>query len=121
MATANLLIELFVEELPPKNLKLLGSAFGAGLLARLSELGLVAGGSSIAPFATPRRLAVRIDAVAGRVWKPLSDTVNDPITASRAPEPWRNWQRTCLVNRGFRVRVPVPALKSIVTHGVSCS
>ena len=61
-----LLIELFVEELPPKNLKLLGSAFGTGLLARLSELGLATGGSSIAPFATPRRLAVRIDAVAGR-------------------------------------------------------
>ena len=38
--------------------------------------------------------AATFDAVAGRVWKPLSDTVNDPITASRAPEPWRNWQRS---------------------------
>ncbi len=38
--------------------------------------------------------AAAYDAVAGRVWKPLIDTTNDPITASRAPEPWRNWQRS---------------------------
>ena len=38
--------------------------------------------------------AATYDAVAGRVWKPLIDTTNDPITASRAPEPWRNWQRS---------------------------
>ena len=38
--------------------------------------------------------AATYDAVAGRAWKPLADTVNDPITASRAPEPWRDWQRS---------------------------
>ena len=38
--------------------------------------------------------AATYDAVAGRVWKPLIDTTNDPITAERAPEPWRNWQRS---------------------------
>ena len=34
------------------------------------------------------------DAVVGRSWKRLIDTTNDPITAERAPEPWRNWQRS---------------------------
>ena len=38
--------------------------------------------------------AATYDAVAGRAWKPLIDTTNDPITAARAPEPWRNWQRS---------------------------
>lgn len=30
---------------------------------------------------------------AGRTWKPLIDTTNDPITIARRPEPWRSWQR----------------------------
>lgn len=38
--------------------------------------------------------AATYDAVIGRTWKPLIDTTNDPITAERAPEPWRNWQRS---------------------------
>ena len=30
----------------------------------------------------------------GREWRPLVDTTNDPIVASRQPEPWRSWQRS---------------------------
>jgi predicted metalloprotease with PDZ domain len=30
----------------------------------------------------------------GRAWRPLIDTTNDPIIASRAPTPWRSWQRS---------------------------
>jgi predicted metalloprotease with PDZ domain len=30
----------------------------------------------------------------GRAWRPLIDTTNDPIIASRAPQPWRSWQRS---------------------------
>ncbi len=30
----------------------------------------------------------------GRDWRPLVDTTNDPIVASRQPEPWRSWQRS---------------------------
>ena len=30
----------------------------------------------------------------GRSWRPLVDTTNDPIIASRAPIPWRSWQRS---------------------------
>ncbi len=29
----------------------------------------------------------------GRAWRPLSDTTNAPITASRGPQAWRSWQR----------------------------
>src|SRR5262249_60280053 len=31
---------------------------------------------------------------AGREWKSLADTTNDPITASRRAIPWRSWQRS---------------------------
>jgi len=37
MTTKNLLVELFVEELPPKALRKLGEAFGAALLAGLAK------------------------------------------------------------------------------------
>jgi len=58
-----LLIELFTEELPPKALKKLGEAFAAGVEASLRSDGLLDAGASAVSFATPRRLAVRIDAV----------------------------------------------------------
>jgi glycyl-tRNA synthetase beta chain len=58
-----LLIELFTEELPPKALKKLGEAFAAGVEASLRSDGLLAEGASAVSFATPRRLAARIDAV----------------------------------------------------------
>lgn len=58
-----LLIELFTEELPPKALKKLGEAFAAGVEASLRSDGLLAEGATVASFATPRRLGVRIDAV----------------------------------------------------------
>ncbi len=64
MTSQNLLVELFVEELPPKALKKLGLAF-AGLLAeQLRALGLASGASVVTPFASPRRLAAHISAVA---------------------------------------------------------
>ena len=69
MAEANarpLLVELFVEELPPKTLKKLSTTFAEGLVAALRAEGLVAEGAVATPFATPRRLAVLIDAVAAR-------------------------------------------------------
>jgi predicted metalloprotease with PDZ domain len=31
---------------------------------------------------------------AGRQWRALQDTVNDPIIAERRPIPWRSWQRS---------------------------
>ena len=62
----NLLVELFVEELPPKALKKLGEAFAGGLAAGLQAQGLVGAGAVVTPFASPRRLAAHITAVAAK-------------------------------------------------------
>jgi glycyl-tRNA synthetase beta chain len=62
----NLLVELFVEELPPKALKKLGEAFAAGLAAGLKAQGLLGEASVVTPFASPRRLAAHVTAVAAR-------------------------------------------------------
>lgn len=29
----------------------------------------------------------------GRSWRPLGDTVNDPVVLARRPQPWTSWQR----------------------------
>ena len=62
----NLLVELFVEELPPKALKRLGEAFAAALVDSLRSQGLVADDASVTAFASPRRLAAHVGGVASR-------------------------------------------------------
>jgi glycyl-tRNA synthetase beta chain len=62
-AAESLLVELFVEELPPKSLKKLGEAFAATLASSLRAQGLATDRSAVTPYATPRRLAVHISAV----------------------------------------------------------
>ena len=59
----NLLVELFVEELPPKSLKKLGDAFAGVLVQQLAAQGLVADGSAVTAFASPRRLAAHVSGV----------------------------------------------------------
>ncbi len=66
MTTKNLLVELFVEELPPKALKKLGEAFAAVLLEQLKSQGLANADSKLTSFASPRRLAAHITAVAAQ-------------------------------------------------------
>jgi glycyl-tRNA synthetase beta chain len=63
MVTKNLLVELFVEELPPKALKKLGEAFAEGLFAELGKTHSLAEGSVVTAFASPRRLAAHITSV----------------------------------------------------------
>ncbi len=58
--SANLLVELFTEELPPKALKRLGEAFADGILNGLARAQLKTGVLARQVFATPRRLAVLI-------------------------------------------------------------
>jgi len=62
-STKSLLVELFVEELPPKSLKKLGDAFAQTLAAALKSQGLLGEHSAVTAYATPRRLAVHISAV----------------------------------------------------------
>ncbi|MDT3737743.1 MAG: glycine--tRNA ligase subunit beta [Denitratisoma sp.] len=66
MGAKNLLVELFVEELPPKALKKLGESFAAALAASLGSQGLLDAGSVATPYASPRRLAVHVTAVAAK-------------------------------------------------------
>ncbi|MBP9915338.1 MAG: glycine--tRNA ligase subunit beta [Thiobacillaceae bacterium] len=73
MSTKNLLVELFVEELPPKALKKLGEAFAATLYETLKAQGLAAADSAVTPYASPRRLAVQVAKVAAQAAdKPVS-------------------------------------------------
>ena len=64
--TANLLVELFVEELPPRALKKLGHAFAAALYEQLQAQGLGTTDSRVTAFASPRRLAAHVTAVAAQ-------------------------------------------------------
>ncbi len=66
MAHQNLLVELFVEELPPKALKKLGEAFAGVLFEQLTAMGLASPQSSLSSFASPRRLAAHITDVAAQ-------------------------------------------------------
>ena len=63
MSTKNLLVELFVEELPPKSLKKLGESFSEVLSSSLIAQGLALKETCVTAFASPRRLAVHIESV----------------------------------------------------------
>ena len=52
--SADLLIEVFTEELPPKSLRRLGEAFSDGIATSLKTAGLLSSSSKINSFATPR-------------------------------------------------------------------
>ena len=69
MTTKNLLVELFVEELPPKALKKLGDAFAFQLAEQLRTQGLATAESMVTAFASPRRLGAHIT----HVWLKAAD------------------------------------------------
>ena len=63
MTTQSLLVELFVEELPPKALQKLGHAFSDVLSEQLRAQGLLSPNSVVTSYATPRRLAAHISEI----------------------------------------------------------
>ncbi|MDO9166636.1 MAG: glycine--tRNA ligase subunit beta, partial [Rhodoferax sp.] len=69
MTTKNLLVELFVEELPPKALKKLGDAFANQLADQLRAQGLASAESVVTAYASPRRLAAHVT----HVWLKAAD------------------------------------------------
>jgi glycyl-tRNA synthetase beta chain len=69
MTTQNLLVELFVVELPPKALKKLGDAFTTVLAEQLKAQGLASAESVATAYASPRRLAAHIS----HVWLKAAD------------------------------------------------
>ncbi len=64
MSSKNLLVELFVEELPPKALKKLGEAFAQTLGGSLKNAGLAPSTAAVTAYASPRRLAAHVTDVA---------------------------------------------------------
>ncbi len=66
MTHQNLLVELFVEELPPKALKKLGESFANVLFEQLRYAGLTGADAVVTPYASPRRLAAHVTQVAAQ-------------------------------------------------------
>lgn len=66
MSARSLLIELLVEELPPKALGALGEAFASDIFAHLRKLDFLEAASVKTVYASPRRLATHITAVRDR-------------------------------------------------------
>ncbi|MGB4065320.1 MAG: glycine--tRNA ligase subunit beta [Azonexus sp.] len=64
MSSKNLLVELFVEELPPKALKKLGEVFAHTLATSLKNTGLATSTAAVTAYASPRRLAAHVTEVA---------------------------------------------------------
>ena len=72
MSSNNLLVELFVEELPPKALKKLGESFAQTVAQHLKNAGLSASTAAVTAYASPRRLAAHItDVLAVAADKPV--------------------------------------------------
>jgi glycyl-tRNA synthetase beta chain len=64
MMTKNILVELLIEELPPKALKKLGESFASSLFEGLKTRDLLHESSVATSYASPRRLAAHISNVA---------------------------------------------------------
>ncbi len=90
-STKSLLVELFVEELPPKSLKKLGDEFAKTLSASLKSQGLASDHSAVTAYATPRRLAMHLSGVAAQGTDKAVTHKLMPVTvaldASGAPTP----------------------------------
>jgi len=80
MSTDTLLIEIGTEELPPTSLRSLGEALHREVLARLDEQRIAHGASRW--FASPRRLAVSIDAVAATQPDAVAEKLGPAVAAA---------------------------------------
>ena len=99
--SANLLVELFTEELPPKALKRLGDAFAGGIVEGLKSGGLLDATSRSKAFATPRRLAVYILAVLAKGRdRPVEQKLMPAAVARKADGGWSDALRRKLAGMG---------------------
>ncbi len=91
MSAQNLLVELFVEELPPKALKKLGESFANGLANGLKAQGLAHADAAVTAYASPRRLAAHVAGVLAKgADKPVSQKlmpVSVGLDANGQPTP----------------------------------
>ncbi len=88
---ASLLIELGTEELPPKALDELATAFANGICEGLTKRGIAADVASATVYCSPRRLAVHVPAVAPEQPAQKSEVLGPYLTigldANGAPTP----------------------------------
>jgi glycyl-tRNA synthetase beta chain len=84
MSTETLLIEIGTEELPPTSLRTLGEALHREVVARLDEQRIAHGASHW--FATPRRLAVSVDALAATQPDAVAEKLGPAVTAAFAAD-----------------------------------
>jgi predicted metalloprotease with PDZ domain len=55
-------------------------------------------------------IAATLDTRAGRTWRPLIDTTNDPVISARRPKGWTSWQRSeDYYNEGLLIWLEVDA------------
>lgn len=78
---ADLLVEVGTEELPPAALRKLSEAFASGLAEALATAGLVENPTTT-PFASPRRLAVRMSGVARKAADQESERRGPAVSAA---------------------------------------
>ncbi|HXD00612.1 MAG TPA: peptidase M61, partial [Verrucomicrobiae bacterium] len=77
--------------------------------------GLLSKDLTLGAFAS---LAARLDTDAGRTWRPLADTTDDPIIAQRSPKGWRSWQRAeDYYNEGLLIWLDADSLIRERSHG----
>ena len=85
-----------------------GVVLGArsGLLSKEETLGSLAS------------LAARLDTDAGRQWRPVADTTDDPVISHRGPKAWRSWQRSeDYYNEGLLIWLDVDSTIRELSHG----
>jgi predicted metalloprotease with PDZ domain len=85
-----------------------GVVLGArsGLLSKEQTLGSLAS------------IAARLDTDAGREWRSVSDTTDDPIISQRRPKGWRSWQRSeDYYNEGLLIWLDADSLIRELSHG----
>jgi glycyl-tRNA synthetase beta chain len=118
MTTQNLLVELFVEELPPKALRKLGDAFAHVLAEQLTAMGLAGPDSVLTPFASPRRLAAHITHVALKAQDQPVQLKLMPVSVGLTPD---GQASTALIKKlqavGADVSEPAAAVAALKRQG----
>ena len=77
--------------------------------------GLLSNADTLASLAN---IAARLDTDAGRKWRPLADTTEDPVISHRQPKAWRSWQRSeDYYNEGLLVWLDADSLIRELSHG----
>ena len=118
--SANLLVELFTEELPPKALKRLGEAFAAGVFEGLKSSGLLDATSKSKAFATPRRLAVYIYAVLPKGYdRPVEQKLMPVAVARKEDGGWSDALRKKLAGMGREQLADAPLNSKVGTDSLA--